>query len=277
MFFSTTRNVLTARRLGLRQSDASVAAAATGSSGAPLRRSSDTGTPATCPPSPLAFSSVQTPATAWSAPLSVDIIYGGKGNDTLFGGSGSDTFVVRKGEGSDIIEDFQAGIGGDALRLQNYGFADFWAFKAVSVQSGADVRVSLPDGATLVLRNVDLTALVADNIVVDWRLPWSGTPTTWSATSTSGATLAGTAGNDQLTAHASDITLSGGAGDDTYFVWDHTDKVVEATAGGIDTIKTYGLHGYSLTTSPEVENLVLLGHAVVLGARQRPRQCRQRQ
>ena len=160
-----------------------------------------------------------------------DIVYGGKGNDTLSGGAGADMFVVRKGEGSDVIVDFQAGYGGDAIRLQNYGFADFWAFSAASVQTGADVRVSLSGGQTLLLRNVNLSELVPENVIVDWRLPWSGSATTWTSTDTVGSTLQGTAGNDQLTASAPDVTLVGGSGDDTYFVWDHTDTVVEDAGG----------------------------------------------
>jgi Ca2+-binding RTX toxin-like protein len=54
-----------------------------------------------------------------------DILFGGAGNDLLTGGAGSDLFVVSKGSGSDTISDFQAGAGGDALRVQNYGFATF--------------------------------------------------------------------------------------------------------------------------------------------------------
>ncbi len=34
-------------------------------------------------------------------------------------------FVLRRGEGSETITDFQAGFGGDVLRLQSYGFGDF--------------------------------------------------------------------------------------------------------------------------------------------------------
>lgn len=90
-------------------------------------------------------------------------------------------------------------------------------------------------------------------------LPVSGAPTTWNSTSDIGATLYGTGDNDQLAGNAADITLVGGLGDDTYIVWDHTNIVVEEAGGGIDTISTYGLHGYSLAASPNVENLTLLG------------------
>ena len=200
-------------------------------------------------------------ADALSGSGDVDMLYGGKGNDTLTGGAGADTFVIGKGDGNDVITDFQAGDGGDALRLQNHGFADFWSVRAASVQVGADLRITLSDGATLLLRNVSLDDLTPANVIVDWRLSWSGSPTSWLSADQPGASLAGTAGNDQLTASAPDIALAGGEGDDTYFVWDHTDTVEEAAGAGIDTIKTYGVHGYSLATAQHVENLVLLGDA----------------
>ena len=87
----------------------------------------------------------------------------------------------------------------------------------------------------------------------------SGAPTSWSQSDDPGSTVYGTGGNDQLAGGAPDITLAGGAGDDTYVVWDHTNIVVESAGAGIDTISTYGLHGYSLASSPNVENLTLLG------------------
>lgn len=90
-------------------------------------------------------------------------------------------------------------------------------------------------------------------------LPVSGAPTNWAWTEDVDSTLYGTGENDQLAGGAENITLVGGRGDDTYVVWDHTNIVVEEPGGGIDTISTYGIHGYSLTTSPNVENLTLVG------------------
>ena len=190
-----------------------------------------------------------------------DILYGRAGDDLLSGSGEVDMFVLRKGEGSDAITDFLAGSGGDVLRLQNYGFTDFAAFKAASVQSGADVVVTLTGGETLTLRNVDFDTLAPGNLEFDRPLPSSGEPTTWSSSEDAGSTLTGTADNDQLTASAANITLVGGLGDDTYFVWDHSNVVTEDADAGIDTIVTYGDHGYSLTNSPNVENLALLGGA----------------
>src|SRR5690606_15676217 len=121
-----------------------------------------------------------------------DILYGRAGDDVLSGGADSDMFVLRSGEGSDAITDFQAGVGGDVLRLQNYGFSDFQAFRAASLQSGTDVLVTLADGETLTLGNVDRDALRPENLELDQPLPVSGAPTNWSSTYEEGSTLAGT-------------------------------------------------------------------------------------
>lgn len=188
-----------------------------------------------------------------------DIVYGGRGDDTLAGGGGTDMFVLRRGEGSDIVTDFLPGADGDALRLQNYGFSDFQAFRNASAQSGADVIVTLPGGETLTLRNVEIDALLPANLELDKPLPSSGDPANWQKTSVIGSTLSGTPGNDQLTAEVPEVTLIGGSGDDTYFVWNHTDTVVEEASAGIDTVRTYGVHGYSLASAPNVENLSLTG------------------
>jgi Ca2+-binding RTX toxin-like protein len=190
---------------------------------------------------------------------SSDIIYGRAGNDTITGGTETDLFVLRKGEGSDTITDFQAGIGGDVLRPQNYGFSDFQAFMAASVQSGANVVVTLASGETLTLSNVDRDSLRPQNLELDLPLPVSGAPTTWSSTYEVDSTLTGTAQNDQLAGSNPDITLIGGQGDDTYIVWDHSNTVVEDANSGTDTIVTYGVHGYSLASAANVENLTLLG------------------
>jgi Ca2+-binding RTX toxin-like protein len=190
---------------------------------------------------------------------SSDIIYGRAGNDTVTGGAETDLFVLRKGEGSDSIADFQAGSDGDVLRLQNYGISDFLAFKSAAVQSDTNVVVTLASGETLTLSNVNLDALTPENLQLDQPLPVSGAPTTWSSTYEEGSTLAGTADNDQLAGSNPDITLVGGLGDDNYIVWDHTNTVIEETDSGIDTISTYGVHGYSLASAANVENLTLLG------------------
>lgn len=186
-----------------------------------------------------------------------DVLFGGTGNDVLTGGAGSDTFVVSKGYGSDTVTDFQAGFGGDVLRLQNYGFATFASFLAAATQVGSDTVVALSSTETLTLQNVALSTLVASNVALDNPLPASGTAWNWAGTVPAGGTLATGATNDGMEAGGTGVTLIGGAGDDTYYVYDHNTRVVEQAGEGIDTIRVWNINGYSLVKAPNVENLVL--------------------
>src|SRR5262249_46293295 len=90
-------------------------------------------------------------------------------------------------------------------------------------------------------------------------MPVSAAPNNWLTSSTAGATLTGDpTKRNQLSGNASRITLVGGPLDDTYIVYDPSDKVVEGSAGGIDTVKTWG-SGFVLPAN--VENLTLMGNA----------------
>ncbi|MBR0903924.1 Ig-like domain-containing protein [Bradyrhizobium liaoningense] len=186
-----------------------------------------------------------------------DVLFGGTGNDVLTGGAGSDTFVVSKGYGSDTVTDFQAGLSGDVLRLQNYGFATFASFLAAATQVGSDTVVTLSSTETLTLQNVALSTLVASNVALDNPLPASGTAWNWAGTVPAGGTLTTGTTNDGMQAGGTGVTLIGRAGDDTYYVYDHNTKVVEQAGEGIDTIRVWNVNGYSLVNAPNVENLVL--------------------
>src|SRR5260370_3631457 len=188
-----------------------------------------------------------------------DILFGGTGNDLLIGGGGSDVFVVSKGYGSDAISDFQAGVGGDVLRVQNYGFATFASFLAAAKQVGSVTVVTLSSSETVTLQNVNLSYLTAANVVLDNPLPVSGSPKTAAVTVPGGGTLTTGATHDSLQALGDGVTLIGGAGDDTYFMYNHNTKVVELAGQGIDTVYDGMVDGYSLVNAPNVENLILAG------------------
>jgi len=90
-------------------------------------------------------------------------------------------------------------------------------------------------------------------------LPRSAAPNNWLSTWTAGATLTGDpTKNNQLAANASQVTLVGGPGDDTFIVYDPSDTVIEQPNAGIDTVETWG-SGYTLPAN--VENLQLMGSA----------------
>ncbi|SFJ92424.1 hypothetical protein [Caulobacter sp. UNC279MFTsu5.1] len=82
----------------------------------------------------------------------------------------------------------------------------------------------------------------------------SATPNSWPAYSSAKETRVGTANNDVFQGSGGD-TLIGGAGDDTYYMWDKISVAVENAGEGIDTIdaRFWG----PATLSANVENLLL--------------------
>ncbi|THK36185.1 calcium-binding protein, partial [Ensifer sp. MPMI2T] len=77
-------------------------------------------------------------------------IGGRAGNDVLTGAGGSDTFVFAHGNGSDLITDFRSD---DIVRLDGYGFTSFQQVLANVAQEGANLRLHLADGESLVFAN----------------------------------------------------------------------------------------------------------------------------
>ncbi|MFK4576642.1 cadherin-like domain-containing protein [Bradyrhizobium ottawaense] len=209
----------------------------------------------------LSTASLTIAATEPPAPVAAGrIVFGSSGNDVLTGSGASDLFVVSKGYGSDVVSDFQAGAGGDVLRVQNYGFATFANLLAAAKQVGSDTVIVLSSAETVTLKNATLTSLAAANVQLDNPLPASATASFAPAAAGTG-TLYGTLGNDKLQASGAAVTLVGGAADDTYVIYDRTTKVVEQAGQGVDTILVGNYDGYSLVNAPNVENLTLTGSA----------------
>lgn len=209
---------------------------------------------------------------AFAGTAANDTITGSAGNDVLTGGKGRDTFVIQHGGGSDTITDFVAGSGGDYLKLVNYDFKDFTAFVAAATQIGFDTVVALGNGETLTLKNVVASRLVTGNIQMtsdfDYDVvsqvvpPTSGAPTKWFSSNVPGSMLTGTTGNDQLSAGATNMTLIGGAGDDTYIAATNT-TILERAGEGIDTVQSWYTH--TLAAEQSLENLMLMGTGAING------------
>jgi serralysin len=116
-------------------------------------------------------------------------LYGGRGQDVLVGGGGADVFVVYKGEGSDVIQDFSAGE--DKVRLKA-GFSDFSQVQARLSQQGADVKLDLGGGDGLIFRNLTVGQLSASNFQLElpsaakavqtFAEEFSARPSYWDAT-----------------------------------------------------------------------------------------------
>ena len=85
-------------------------------------------------------------------------LYGGGGQDILIGGTGADVFIVVKGEGNDVIQDFS--VGEDVLRVTS-GYTNFAELQSHLIQAGSDVKLDLGNGDGVLLRNVSVSQLTA--------------------------------------------------------------------------------------------------------------------
>ncbi|MCU1752116.1 S8 family serine peptidase [Pseudomonas sp. 6D_7.1_Bac1] len=89
------------------------------------------------------------------------LLDGGRGNNSLVGGTGKDFFVVhRRDAGSDTISNFEAARGEivDLVGFAGKKFADLQL-----TQQGADVKVDLGKGQSIVLKNQALAGITAAN------------------------------------------------------------------------------------------------------------------
>lgn len=83
----------------------------------------------------------------------------------------------------------------------------------------------------------------------------SGAPSSWiSTTGQAGRLVTGTSGNDWFATPGGGGTVAGGAGDDSYSMWDMRDRLLELPGQGIDTLTT---HVTSFRLPDHVENMVV--------------------
>ncbi len=144
-----------------------------------------------------------------------DILDGGSGNDSLRGGDNDDTFIFRPGYGNDTITDFVAGAGtDDSVTLINSGIVDFADLVAnFATDNGTDTTITLSSGDTLVLQNVLVSQLHADDFTFQNGVATSGDDI---LVGTPGAdVIDGLGGNDDISGLGGNDTLIGGLGNDT--------------------------------------------------------------
>lgn len=96
-----------------------------------------------------------------------DTLDGAAGQDILTGGSGADRFILQAGQGADHITDFRAGEG-DVVVLQGFGppMADGWPAGHWLQQAGQDVLLQSAVGTVLVLENIQLSAVSAQDFLL---------------------------------------------------------------------------------------------------------------
>lgn len=93
-----------------------------------------------------------------------DRLRGDKGNDLLTGGADEDRFIFNRQGGNDIVTDYQDEA--DRIDVTNFDFASFQDVLDRSEQVGANVVITLADGVTVTLQNVDLAVLDAGDFLI---------------------------------------------------------------------------------------------------------------
>lgn len=167
-----------------------------------------------------------------------DIMIGGAGADDLKGAGGDDR--LDGGTGADCLT---GGAGNDSYVVDNAG----------------DVVIELANGGTDTVETARSSYILADNVERLIGVSTRSQSLTGNALDnqiSGGAAndhLYGLGGADRLVGGAGADIMEGGAGDDTYFVDDVGDVLVEVAGEGSDTV--YAACDYTL--SGEVENLVL--------------------
>lgn len=163
-----------------------------------------------------------------------DTLDGGKGVDTLLGGQGNDLYILDNMT-DQISEAANEGIDTVKTAINNYTLGD-------ELENLTLTGKSNNAGAGNGLDNV-LIGNIGNN------------------------TLYGRAGNDRLDGGKGKNTLDGGAGDDIYVVNNKTDRLIELTDGGIDTVESrisfslLDTDGKKGLNGGNIEHLILTGKA----------------
>ena len=193
-------------------------------------------------------------------------IIGNSGNNILTGGDGLDTFVISRGGGQDVINDFAAD---EVIDLsQGAGYAGYIGLQQV----GDDTLVVLSLNDSILLKNVLATSLTAANFIfAAGASPIVGTDGHDVLTGTAGDdilngkggadTLNGLAGKDILFGGTGADTMAGGTDNDTYYVDNSGDKVIELAGEGIDTV----VSSRQYVLGDNVERLTLTGTTNISG------------
>ncbi|HEY0649763.1 S8 family serine peptidase [Phenylobacterium sp.] len=183
-----------------------------------------------------------------------DTLTGGAGNDKLTGGTGADWMAGGAGDdtyGVDAAGDQVSEAAGEGSDLVS---------STITYALGANLeKLTLTGTAAVNGTGNELANTLTGNGAVNQLDGADGADT---LTGGAGAdTLVGGAGNDKLTGSAGADRMQGGTGNDTYYVDDPGDVVIEAANEGVDIV----VSTVAFTLGDNVEKLTLTGSAQVNG------------
>lgn len=157
----------------------------------------------------------------------IDVLNGGTGDDVMVGHLGNDTYFVDS-LGDVVTENSGAGTGTDTVNV------------TISYTLGSNVE----NGAIVATTNLlTLNGNGLDNTLT------GGNGNDVLVGGTGADSLFGNVGNDTLRG-AGAASMSGGTGDDLYYVDSLDDSVSENSGEGIDTVRLF-IDGYTLTANVE--------------------------
>ena len=189
-----------------------------------------------------------------------DTLYGGKGKDTLYGGAGADVFVYNKGDGNDVISDYEEKdaiqIVGDTVskitKKNGNIILTLASKKKIIIAGGADKVISYVDDSgentypEIVKFNAKGTAatLTADYIYDEFNISdyddYKNSVVTIDAAKVNhDISIIGNKKNNKIIGGQGNDTLYGGKGNDTLYGGKGADVFVYAKGDGNDTIADY--------------------------------------
>ena len=186
--------------------------------------------------------------------LGTDTLDGGDGNDQLYGDQGNDS--LTGGNGNDLLD------GGTGIDAMDGGAGD----DNYGVDNAGDTITELAGGGIdSVVASVSYTPAVnVESLTLNGTAAIRGTGNAGNNTLVGNAlrnTLIGGAGDDVLNGGSGADRLEGGIGNDTFYVDNAGDVVVENSGEGTDTVYASINH----TLADNVDNLVLSGTAALQG------------
>jgi Ca2+-binding RTX toxin-like protein len=173
-----------------------------------------------------------------------DHLIGGLGNDNLLGGAGDD--LLEGHGGQDTID---GGAGNDTVHLSG-ALADY----TITRPNATDTVLTDIAGNVVTLRNVELVHIDGDYSIADLQ---------FNISSPGADYLMGGSGNDLLDGHGGADTLQGLGGDDSYIIRDKATVVIEAEAGGVDTVQVALTAAGTYTLADNVEHGIVTAAAAI--------------
>lgn len=95
-----------------------------------------------------------------------DVIHGGAGRDELVGKAGADKFVFKRGDGVDTIRDFETRGKKEVIDLRDFDINRFGKLDDLAKVKKGDIIFTFGDGDKLILEDVKIGALNADDFLL---------------------------------------------------------------------------------------------------------------